>query len=174
MGRLCCTLHFNGSSDGRNTHTGSIGCHVRCVLLPSDWHDYLDAKMIFHRISSALVCIAIFFLLMWFATAKLVLFHYPRFWITSHIFQKRFREARTQSRRFIYHYAKALDQAACAGAFGGLSDETISNRAGRIFKERGWHSPWWVVVTKKLTERWEENHLESSIEPLRPDPMEEK
>jgi len=106
---------------------------------------------------------AIFILLIWFGFFKLVFWHYPRFYLTGN----------RKSYRYIYHYAKSLDQSACAGAFGGNSDETISNRAGRIFKEKEWHSPWWCIVTKKLTDRWEENHIMNSIEPLRPDPTEE-
>lgn len=115
--------------------------------------------MIFHRPGPSIICMTVFFLLMWWGFFKLIFWHYPRFYIT----------ANRASYRFIYHYAKALDQSACAGAFGGLSDETISNRAGRIFKEKEWNSPWWVVVTKKLTDKWEPGHLENSIEPLRPD-----
>lgn len=115
--------------------------------------------MIFHRPGPAFICTVIFFMLMWLGFFKLIFWHYPRFYITGS----------RASYRFIYHYAKSLDQSACAGAFGGLCDETISNRAGRIFKEHGWNSPWWCIVTKKITEKWEENHLENSIEPLRPD-----
>ena len=122
-------------------------------------------RMIFHRVRASLICLAIFYLLIWWGMTKLAFWHWPRFLITGN----------RKSGRFIYHFTKSLDQAACAGAFGGLSDETISNRAGRTFKEKGWHSPWWVVVTKKMTDRWEppdengKSHIENSIEPIRQD-----
>ena len=113
--------------------------------------------MIFHRPIPSFICMSIFFVLMWVGFFKLMLWHYPRFYITGN----------RQSHRFIYHYAKSLDQAACAGGFNGKHDETISNKAGRVFLENGWHSPWWVVFTKKLTDKFEPGHIENSIEPLR-------
>lgn len=123
--------------------------------------------MIFHRIGASLICLAIFYILIWWGMFKLAFWHWPLFLVTRNF--KRFVGQHRRSARFIYHYTKALDQAACAGAFGGLSDETISNKAGRTFKERGWHSPWWVIFTKKFTDRIEPNHIENSIEPVRND-----
>jgi len=115
---------------------------------------------IFHRIGASIICIAFFFAMMWVGFFKLVLWHWPLLIMF---------KSRT-SVRYVYHYTKALDQAACAGFFNGNCDETVSNKAGRIFREKGWNSPWWVVFTKKLTDKWEPNHVEKSIEPTRPDP----
>lgn len=128
--------------------------------------------MIFHRVGASLICIAIFYVLIWFGMFKLTFWHWPRYLILMWIPKKwhRLNVCMRHSRFFIYHYTKALDQAACAGAFGGKSDETISNKAGKMFKDHGWRSPWWVIFTKRLTERWENNHLENAIEPTRPDP----
>ena len=115
---------------------------------------------IFHKVGASIVCIFFFTLMIWWGFFKLVLWHWPLLVM----FKK------NRSRRFVYHYTKALDQAACAGMFAGKCDESVSNKAGQIFKVHGWQSPWWVVFTKKLTERWEPNHVENSIEPVRPDP----
>jgi hypothetical protein len=115
--------------------------------------------MIFHRRVPAVICFFTFFLLIVWGLFKLIFWHSPRFFF----FSKR------DSNRFIKEVGKSADQLACACGFGGRHDETISNRAGRIFKEKEWHSPVWVIVVKKVTDKWEENHIETSIEPLRPD-----
>jgi len=115
--------------------------------------------MIFHRLGAGVICILIFFPLIWWGFFKLVFWHFPRFHLTGN----------RSSARFLYHFGKALDQAGCSGAFSGKCDETISNKAGRIFLERGFSSQWWVLVTKKITDRMEPNHIENSLEPVRPD-----
>lgn len=115
--------------------------------------------MIFHRPGPALICMAAFFVFMWIGFFKLVFWHYPRYFFTKN----------RKSYRFIYQYAKALDQAACAGALNGRHDETVSNKAGQMFVTHGWQAPWWCIVTKKITDKWEPFHVEKSIEPLRPD-----
>ena len=118
--------------------------------------------MIFHRIGASIICLALFFPMIWWGMLKLVFWHWPRVLI----WRKR------DSIRFVYHYTKSLDQSASAGMFDGKCDETVSNKAGQIFLLYQWASPWWVLFAKKLTERWETNHIETSIEPVRPDPKE--
>jgi len=115
--------------------------------------------MIFHRLGAGIICIAGFWLMIWAGFFKLVFWHFPRFKITGN----------KHSGKFVYRYMKALDCAACAGALDGKSDETISSKAGTMFTKHRFNSPWWVLFVKKLTDNWEPNHLENSIEPLRPD-----
>lgn len=161
-------MHSGGGADGFSRYVISPcshrpACSGLCMGgMQSNYHHPRTAwrlGMIFHRAIPAIICIVIFFVLMWFGFFKLIFWHYPRFYFTGN----------RQSYRFIYHYSKALDQSACAGAFGGLSDETISNRAGRHFLEHGWKAPWWAIFTKRLTDKWERDHIFNSIEPLRPD-----
>lgn len=115
---------------------------------------------LFHRVGVSFICLSLFFPMIWWGMFKLVFWHYPRMLL----WRKR------NSLRFVYHYTKSLDQAACAGFFNGKCDETVSCKAGVTFLRHGWNSPWWVLFTKKLTERWDPNHVENSIEPVRPDP----
>lgn len=116
--------------------------------------------MIFHRLGAGVICILFFIPMIWWGFIKMP-FHFLLFKVFG----------RKESGRFVYRYMKALDCAACAGALGGKSDETISNKAGASWKEKEWHSPWWVLVVKKITDRWEENHIENSIEPTREEPL---
>ena len=115
---------------------------------------------LFTRFGSSLICMAFFWALIWLGFFKLALWHWPLVLLTRN----------RGSLRFVYHYTKALDQAACAGAFGGTCDETLSNKAGKVFKAKGFNAPWWVIFTKKLTDKWETDHIEKSIEPTRGQP----
>lgn len=116
--------------------------------------------MIFHRLGTGIVCILFFFPMIWFGFLKLP-FHFIAFRLFG----------RKDSGRFVYRYMKALDCAACAGSLGGKSDETISNKAGQVWTDKQWHSPLWVIVVKRLTDRWEPQHIENSIEPTREEPI---
>ena len=115
---------------------------------------------IFHRVGASATCMAWFWVLIWLGFAKLILWHFPRMLL----------KGDRQSTRFVYHFSKALDSAACAGAFGGKCDETISNKAGRVYAKEGLQSPLWVHVVKRLTDQWEPDHIQNAVEPLRSDP----
>jgi hypothetical protein len=116
--------------------------------------------MIFHRVGASFICISGFTVFIWWGFFKLILWHFPRMLFTGN----------RESKRFVYHYSKALDSAACAGAFGGKCDETISCKAGKVFQQHRFNSPLWVIVVKKLTDRWEPDHIQNAVEPCRSDP----
>lgn len=116
--------------------------------------------MIFHRLSTGIICMVFFIPMIWIGFLKIP-FHFIAFRVFG----------RKESGRFVYRYMKALDCAACAGALGGKHDETISNKAGQVWKDKQWQSPLWVIVVKKITDRFEPEHLENSIEPTRDEPI---
>ena len=119
--------------------------------------------MLFHKLFPSLVCLLIFYVMIWVGFIKLIFWHYPRMIV----WRKR------DSLRFVYHFAKSLDQAAATSCLGSRSDETISNRAGVIWLLYDFDSPWWVLVVKKYTDRWDKpDHIVDSIEPMRPEPKE--
>lgn len=116
--------------------------------------------MIFHRLGCGVVCLLFFIPMIWWGFFKL-----PFHFIAFRMFGLK------DSGRFVYRYMKALDCAACAGSLGGKSDETISNKAGQMWRDKGFHAPWWTLIVKKITERWEPGHIENSIEPTRDEPL---
>lgn len=116
--------------------------------------------MIFHKLGVGVICMVFFIPMIWIGFLKMP-FHFILFRLFG----------RKESGRFVYRYMKALDCAACAGAFGGKHDETISNKAGQVWTEKQWHSPLWVIVVKKITDRFEPDHLEKSIEVTRDEPI---
>jgi hypothetical protein len=124
-------------------------------------------ELLFHKFWPGLFCLFLFWLADVIGFFKLLLWHYPfmRFarW-------RGWKHKAARSEAFVYRYVKSKDQTACTSVFGGRSDETISNAAGRIWQHKGFSSPAWVVGIKWLTDRLDKpGHIQDSIEPVRDD-----
>lgn len=124
-------------------------------------------ELLFHKFWPGLLCLVLFWMADVIGFLKLLLWHYPfmkfarwRGWLHS---------AR-RSEAYVYRYVKSKDQTACTSVFGGRSDETISNAAGRIWLTKEFQSPLWVLLIKWLTDRLDgPGHIENSVEPVRDD-----
>lgn len=123
--------------------------------------------LLFHKFMPGMLCLFLFWLADLVGFLKLVLWHYPRMKFCR---WRGWNLKAVRSEAFVYRYVKSKDQTACTSVFGGRSDETISNAAGRIWKDKGFQSPAWVIWIKWLTDKLDKpGHIEESIEPIRAD-----
>lgn len=138
--------------------------------------------LLFHKFGPGLLCLVLFWIADVIGFFKLLLWHFPMLRLCKTRTLRRwslcrgkntYRKWQYRGRRsgaYVYRYSKAKDQLACTAVFGGLSDETISNSAGRRWRATGFGSPAWVIWIKWLTDRLDgPGHIEKSIEPVRDD-----
>ena len=124
-------------------------------------------ELLFHRFWPGLLCLFIFQLGNLIGLFRLLCWHFPMM-----LLMKTFsRPSQLRHARFVYRYMKATDHVACVSLVNGRSDETISNKAGRLYKEQGTQCPRWALEIKRLTDSWEKDHVINSIEPLRAEPF---
>ena len=125
-------------------------------------HDDPDKEALFQKFWPSLLCQLLFhigdiigFIRWWY--------HFPMFKLLKRLKRKSWEKHSD----WVYEYMKAKDEGCCVAVFNGQHDETISNKCGTIFIEKGFSSPYYVILIKKVTHRMEADHLEKSIEPLR-------
>lgn len=127
-------------------------------------HDDPEKEALFLRFWPSLACMLVFVLALAFICIPKWFYQF----LVYHL-RKNIRMDNPEWRPdYIFEFEKAMDQAVCAGVLKGQHDETISNKAGTVWKEKEFASPWWVIWVKKITDSLEAGHIETSIEPLRP------
>jgi hypothetical protein len=123
-------------------------------------HDDPDKEALFLQYIPSMICMHLFLLM--------IVLGYLKWMWKMHVYHlQKLLHRKTNAADFIYEFEKSADCCGGSGLLGCQHDETISNKAGQLFIAKGFNAPYWAILVKKVTHRWEPNHVELSVEPLR-------